>query len=195
MWGRKRKSAETAASEDTQPGRLKETVRQTRIELAERSSVVVDMRDAELARLELLNEALDPLFKDVPPEIELFDRGISRGDTPRLWIDVIAHVVMGRDKRRYRFVQDTYYGRKILAESNDIREMTEAITHYVASRMIERERALAENTSPLSEKLRQDLRTNRRRRRWRVIRTFLFGLIVGVIAVFATLWVVALRLS
>lgn len=194
MWGRKRQSAETAASEDTQPGRLKEAVRQTRIELAERSSVVVDMRDAELARLELLNEALDPLFKDIPPEIELFDRGVSRGDTPRLWIDVIAHVVMGRDKRRYRFVQDTYYGRKILAESNDIREMTEAITHYVASRMIERERALAENTSPLSEKLRQDLRANRRRRRWRVGRTFLFGLIVGIFAVFATLWVVASRL-
>jgi len=104
----------------------------------------------------------------------------SAAAIPRgLWIDVIAHVVMGRDKRRYRFVQDTYYGRKVLAESNDIREMTEAITHYVASRMIERERALAENTSPLSEKLRQDLRTNRRRRRWRVVRTFLFGLIVG----------------
>jgi hypothetical protein len=102
---------------------------------------------------------------------------------------------MGRDKRRYRFVQDTYYGRKVLADSNDINEMTEAITHYVASRMIERERALAENTSPLSEKLRQDLRVNRRRRRWRVVRTFLFGLIVGVLAVFATLWIVVLRLS
>ena len=88
--------------------------------MAERSGVVVDLRDAELARLELLNEALDPLFNEIPPEIDLFDRGISRGDTPRLWIDVIAHVVMGRDKRRYRFVQDTRYGRKVLAESNDI---------------------------------------------------------------------------
>ena len=82
--------------------------------------MVVDLRDAELARLELLNEALDPLFEEIPPEIELFDRGISRGDTPRLWIDAIAHVAMGRDKRRYRFVQDTRYGRKVLAESNDI---------------------------------------------------------------------------
>mgnify|MGYP003338141517 CR=1 FL=1 len=44
-----------------------------------------DLRDAELARLELLNEALDPLFAEIPPDVELFDRGISRGDTPRLW--------------------------------------------------------------------------------------------------------------
>ena len=102
------------------PARLKEAVRKTRIEIAEKSSVVVDLRDAEMARLELLNEALDPLFDETPPDIDLFDRGISQGDTPRLWIDAIAHVAMARDKRRYRFVQDTRYGRKVLAESNDI---------------------------------------------------------------------------
>jgi hypothetical protein len=194
MWGRKRQAAETAASGHAQPGRLKEAVRQTRIELAERSSVVVDLRDAELARLELLNEALDPLFGEIPPEVELFDRGVSRGDTPRLWIDAIAHVVMGRDKRRYRFVQDTHYGRKVLAESTDIEDMVEAIAHYVASRTIERERALAEDAGPLSGSFRPDLRTRQRRRRWRMARAFLFGLVAGWIAVFATLWVVVSRL-
>ena len=132
MWGRKRKAAEDAAPEAAAPGVLKEAVRKTRIEIAEKSSVVVDLRDAEVARLELLNEALDPLFAETPPDIDLFDRGISRGDTPRLWIDAIAHVAMGRDKRRYRFVQDTRYGRKVLAESNDIGEIVEAVTHYVA---------------------------------------------------------------
>src|SRR5687767_13467954 len=106
-WIRRRPKPEDAAVSNVEPGALKEAVRQTRIEVAERSAVVVDLRDAELARLELLNEALDPLFKDVPPDVDLLDRGISRGDVPRLWIDAIAHVVMGRDKRRYRFVQDT----------------------------------------------------------------------------------------
>ena len=53
-----------------------------------------------------LNEALDPLFAQVPDQVDLFDRGISQGDTPRLWIDVVAHILMGRDKRMYRFVQD-----------------------------------------------------------------------------------------
>src|ERR1700759_1724740 len=113
MWGRNRKAAEPAAPADTPPGALQEAVRRTRIEIAEKSSVVVDLRDAELARLELLNEALDPLFSEMPPDIELFDRGISRRDTPRLWLDAVSYVAMGRDKRRYRFVQDTRYGRKV----------------------------------------------------------------------------------
>ena len=107
-------------------------MREARIEIAERTSVVVDLRDAEVARLELLNEALDPLFKEIPPDVDLFDRGISRGDTPRLWIDAVAHVAMGRDKRSYRFVQDTRVGRKVLAELNEIAEIVEAVTHYVA---------------------------------------------------------------
>src|SRR3954469_25122608 len=106
MWGRRSKPVETAP----QPTALKEAVREARIEAAERSAVVVDLRDAEVARLELLNEALDPVFGELPSGIELFDRGISRGDVPRLWVDVVAHVEMGRDKRQYRFVQETLYG-------------------------------------------------------------------------------------
>jgi hypothetical protein len=196
MWGRKREAVEQAAPADT-PGRpLKDAMRQVRIESAERAGVVVELRDAELARLDMLNEALEPLFAEIPPEVELFDRGISRGDTPRLWIDVVAHVDMGRDKRRYRFLQDSRYGRKVLAESTEIPAMAEAITHYVASRMIERERALAaDEGGALSERMRQDVHATRRRRRWRMLRTFLFGLILGGIAVLATLWYVASQLS
>src|SRR5258707_13443691 len=97
-WIRRRPKPDDAVAAEAEPGSLKAAVRQTRIEVAERSAVVVDLRDAELARLELLNEALDPLFKEVPPEVDLFDRGISQSDVPRLWIDAIAHVVMGRDK-------------------------------------------------------------------------------------------------
>jgi hypothetical protein len=194
MWGRKRTAGDEAAAAAAEPARLVDAVRQVRVELAEQSGVVVDLRDAELARLELLNEALDPLFKDMPPGIDLFDRGISRGDTPRLWIDAIAHVVMGRDKRRYRFVQDTRYGRKVLAESNDIKDMVEAITHYVATRLVERERALAE-TGAKAEQLERDVQIIWRRRRWRMIRAFLFGLVMGCLAVFAALWILAQRLQ
>src|SRR5689334_20039739 len=99
-----RKATDEAKTE-APPQPLKEAVRAARIDAAERSGVVVDLRDADLARLELLNEALDPLFKEIPAGVDLFDRGLSRGETPRLWIDVIAHVAMGRDKRLYRFVQ------------------------------------------------------------------------------------------
>ena len=93
------------------PRRLRDALRQARIEAADRTGVVVDLRDAEVARLEILSDALDPLFSEIPDSVDLFDRGISRGDPPRLWVDVVAHIVMGRDKRTYRFVQDTRHGR------------------------------------------------------------------------------------
>jgi hypothetical protein len=195
MWGRIRKAAPAEAPRDTEPGGLQEAVRKTRIEMAEKSGVVVDLRDAETARLELLNEALDPLFDETPPDVELFDRGISRGDTPRLWIDAISHVAMARDKRRYRFVQDTRFGRKVLAESNEIGEIVQAITHYVAARIIERERALAEDEGPLRARLHRSRHgVGRRRSGWHTIRAFLLGLIVGGAALFVVLWILASRL-
>jgi hypothetical protein len=195
MWGRKRKTVEILPPEGArQPGALQDAVRKTRIEIAEKSSVVVDLRDAEVARLELLNEALDPLFDETPPDLDLFDRGISHGDTPRLWLDAISHVVMGRDKRRYRFVQDTRFGRKMLAESNDIPDIVEAVTHYVAARIIERERALAEDEGPSHARLYRSLYGTRRRSRWRTVRVFVFGLFAGGLALFAVLWIVASRI-
>src|ERR1700732_2309654 len=127
---------------DARPMRLRDALRKARIEAADRTGVVVDLRDAEVARLEILNEALDPLFAQIPAEIDLFDRGISQGDTPRLWIDVVAHVMMGRDKRIYRFVQDTRLGRTVIAESHDVAAIVDAVTDYIARRMIEREHAL-----------------------------------------------------
>jgi hypothetical protein len=194
MWGRKRKAAEILAPEAAPPGSLREAVRKTRIEIAEKSSVVVDLRDAETARLELLNDALDPLFDETPPDIDLFDRGISRGDTPRLWLDAISHVMMARDKRRYRFVQDTRFGRKVLAESNDVGEIVAAVTHYVAARLIEREQALAGDERLPHAEPPPALPGGRRRSRWRVVRAFMFGLIAGFIVLFAVLWIVASRL-
>src|SRR5579859_6656414 len=122
---------------------LREALRKARIEAADRTGVVVDLRDAEVARLEILSEALDPLFAQIPDSVDLFDRGISQGETPRLWIDVVAHVLMGRDKRAYRFVQDTRFGRIVIAESHDVPVIVDAVTDYVARRMIEREHALA----------------------------------------------------
>ena len=195
MWGRKRKIVEETDAAATLPTALKQAVRQARIESAERTSVVVEMRDAELARLELLNEALDPLFSDIPLGVDLFDRGISQGDQPRLWIDVVAHVVMGRDKREYRFVQDTRYGRKVLSESPDITVTVTAITNYVANRLVERSRALTEDSAAQAVELRHDTRAALRRRNWRMVRAFLFGLIMGCVALFAALWIVASQVS
>src|ERR1700681_4676714 len=189
MWGRKQQvRIEPTAGEAPEAERLKDALRKARVDQAERSGVVVDLHDAEVARLEVLNESLDPLFQEVPPNVDLFDRGISRGETPRLWIDAIAHVGMGRDKRVYRLVQDTRYGRKVLAETVDVGEMVDALTKYLAQRLIERERALADASLPFIRDLKQEAKFERRRRRRRAIRAFLFGLFVG----FATLIAAAL---
>ena len=104
MWRRKRRHAE--ADRTSEPvTRLKDALRKARLDQAEHTGTVIDLRDAELARLELLDEALDPVFAEIPSEVDLFERGISRGESPRLWIDAVSHVAMGRDKRTYRFLQ------------------------------------------------------------------------------------------
>jgi hypothetical protein len=167
------------------PTRLRDALRQARIEAADRTGVVVDLRDAEVARLEILNEALDPLFGQIPDRVDLFDRGISQGENPRLWIDVVAHVAMGRDKRIYRFVQDTRFGRIVIAESHEVAVMVDAITDYVARRMVEREHALV--ATPMPEPIVAE--KPRRSGFW----TFVLGFLLGALALFGLALFATLR--
>lgn len=191
MWGRSKKPDATAPVEEPVLPRLKGAMRQARIEAAERTSVVVDLRDAETARLEILNDALDPIFAELPPEVDLFDRGISRGDTPRLWIDAIAHVAMGRDKRVYRLLQDTSYGRRVLVESPETEPVVDAVTQYVARRLVERERALAAHSQQAVQEVWRDVRKERRRWRWKAVKAFFFGLLIGAAMLLAVAWMLA----
>ncbi|OQW60249.1 MAG: hypothetical protein A4S14_19090 [Proteobacteria bacterium SG_bin9] len=179
--------SEPNANTEGRPVALRDALRRARIEAADRTGVVVDLRDAEVARLEILSEALDPLFKEIPDQIDLFDRGISQGDTPRLWIDVVAHVVMGRDKRQYRFVRDTRFGRTVLAESHETGPIVQAITDYVARRMIEREHALT--ASPVAAAVTEVAPPRRGFRIW----TFVLGAIVGAAALLGVAFLMALR--
>ena len=178
-------STESQPAGEARPVRLRDALRKARIEAADRTGVVVDLRDAEVARLEILNEALDPLFAQIPDQVDLFDRGISQGDTPRLWIDVVAHVVMGRDKRIYRFVQDSRFGRIVLAESHDVATLVDAVTDYVARRLIEREHALVATpmTAPAA------VEKPRRSGFW----TFALGFMLGVLALFGLALFATLR--
>jgi len=177
------------------PVRLRDALRKARIEAADRTGVVVDLRDAEVARLEILHEALDSLFSEIPPGVDLFDRGISQGDTPRLWIDAVAHIAMGRDKRIYRFTQDTRFGRIVIAESHDIPVMVDAVTDYIARRMIEREHAMVVTPAPApvvtvaAATTAATVPAKRRSAVW----TFAFGFAAGLAALFGFALVMALR--
>lgn len=127
---------------------LRDALRRARAESAERSGVLVELRTAELARLDLLKDELAPIFAQVPQNIDLFDAAILPGDPARLFVDVLGFVEMGHDKRTYRFFQDTRHGRRLIAETAEVEEVVQAITDYVARRLVEREKALAADTIP-----------------------------------------------
>ena len=125
------------------PSSLKAAVRRARVESAEQTNAVAELRETEIARLEILDEAVRPILHQVPADIDIFDPGIAYGERPRLFIDMIGFVEMAHDRRVYRFVQDTRHGRAIIAESDRVERMVEAIANYIARRLVERERALA----------------------------------------------------
>jgi len=128
------------------PPSLKAAVRRARVEAAEQSEAVDDLRSAELTRLELLLDAIRPVVDQAPEGVDLFDVGIAHGERPRLFLDMIGFVEMAHDRRAYRFVQDTRHGRVLIAESVHIDRIVAAMTNYIARRLVEREHALASDT-------------------------------------------------
>ncbi len=121
---------------------LRDTLRKVRTAETERSDVVVELRDAERARLELLADELRSVFDEVPAEDEQFIFAVAPGTPPRLWIDMTSFVIMANDRRTYRFLKDTRLGRTVIVETAKLDDIADTITHYVAERIIERERAM-----------------------------------------------------
>ncbi len=178
------------------PYTLRDALRKARQQEVDRSDVIVDLREAELARLELLQDALSDVYDEIDAETDLLECALTPTTPPRLWIDVLAHVVMGRDKRTYRFVKDTRYGRQVILESTSLEETAARVTDYVAHRLLERERALETDSdrqqagSPEAEpdtiaEAEAPVAERRRGGFWRAFLVFLFGVLVGAAALFA----------
>jgi hypothetical protein len=89
------------------------------------------------------------VLDQTPEDVDLFDAGVVHGERPRLFIDMIAYVEMGHDRRLYRFFQETRHGRILIAENERIDAMLEALTAYIARRLVEREQALASHFGPM----------------------------------------------
>jgi hypothetical protein len=83
---------------------------------------------------------------------------------------------MGRDKRIYRLVQDTRFGRIVIAESHDVPVIVDAVTGYVARRMIEREHAMV--ATPVDEPVVE------KKPRRRGFGMFVLGFLLGAVALF-----------
>lgn len=123
--------------------KLRDAMRKARVAQTVRNDVIVDLRETELARLEVLADTLAPVFAELPDDAEQFECSLVAGSTPRLWIDMLAFVDMGRDKRTYRFVSDTRSGRQIMLETTNVADIADRVTNYIAHRLVERERSLA----------------------------------------------------
>ncbi len=186
---------------------LETAMRRVRTAEAERSDVVVDLRDAERARLEMLADELKGVFAEVPEDNDTFLFAVAPGSPSRLWIDMTSFVVIGRDRRTYRFLKDTRLGRTVIVESTVINEVADCVTEYVAERIVERERAIEGDWVIRRVRREADQPGDQMRppmpaapmgapgaahdRRWLgwVAAAFLFGILLGVIGLFAYAWV------
>jgi hypothetical protein len=118
------------------------SIRQARVENAERADAIADVRELEIVRLKALESALEPVVDQAPQGVDLFDLALTESEHPRLFVDMIAFVDMAHDKRTYRFFQDTRNGRVLMAESQSLDTIVAAVADYVARRLVERERAV-----------------------------------------------------
>jgi len=83
-------------------------------------------------------------------------------------------------------VQDTRFGRIVIAESHDVAVIVDAVTDYVARRMIEREHALVATPAPEPVVV---VEKKRRGGFW----TFVLGFLAGAIALFGLALFATLR--
>ena len=121
---------------------LAASIRQARVENAERADAIAEARELEIVRLKALESALEPVVGQAPQGVDLFDMALTQSEHPRLFLDMIAFIDMAHDKRTYRFFQDTRHGRVLMAESQSADTIVAAVADYVARRLVERERAL-----------------------------------------------------
>jgi len=124
---------------------LKHAIREVRLAETARADGLSDLREMEQARLMLLRDGLEGLVRDLPEGHDDFSFAILPGDPPRLWIDATTFVVMGRDRRTYRLVKEARIGRSVLAETPSVEAVRQAVTRYVAERIVNRERALEDD--------------------------------------------------
>ncbi|SDU30091.1 hypothetical protein [Stappia sp. ES.058] len=181
---------------------LRDAIRKVKLAEVERTDVVVELKESERARLELLSEELQDVFKEVPEDDDQFSFQIVAGNLPRLWIDITSHVAMGRDKRVYRFIKDTRIGRTVILETPELEDMADCITEYIAERVLERERAVEGDwlTNRLREAPRADTSHDSDhgapakapvpsvRGLWAPFAAFAIGLLVGAVGLVGYAW-------
>ena len=173
---------------------LQAAVQAARLEQAQRDDAAAELQEEERVRLSMLEDALEGVFNDLPESQRDLALAILPGDPPRFWVDATSHVAMGRDKRTYRFVKDTRVGRTLLHEGTHVDAVADAVTRYVAERIVERQRAVEENWAiSRNRRMRKSRATDPGYQQRSVLLTFIvfgFGMLTGAALLLTYAWFV-----
>jgi hypothetical protein len=167
---------------------LREAIRKARLEEAERLDVTADLRDGEMARLELLKAELETVFAEIPKQDDRFSLTLVPSRPARLWIDLFTYVAVDDTSGAYLFVRNSENGRRTLFSSTVVADMADRITSHMAREIVRRERAEAALLEPgPREKL--ALETESAGPGMGVIvAAFVVGVVTGAAGLFAAVW-------
>jgi hypothetical protein len=168
---------------------LREAIRKARLEEAERLDLSADMRDGEIARLELLKAELDAVFAELPPHDDRFSLVLVPSRPARLWVDLFTYAAIDDASGAYLFVRNSENGRRTLYSSSNVADVADRITRYMAHEIVRRERMEASLIEPRSGAY-GDARSGESGTAV-TIAAFAIGLLTGVVALLAAYWLTA----
>lgn len=167
---------------------LREAIRKARLDEAERLDVTADLRDGEIARLELLKAELETVFADIPNQDDRFNLALVPSRPARLWIDLFTYVAVDDSSAGYLFIRNSENGRRTLFSSTNVADMADRITSHMAREIVRRERLESALLEPgPGQKI--VLETEKRGPGMGVVlAAFVVGLLTGGAALFAAVW-------
>lgn len=128
-----------------------DALRRARLAQAAHFDAMMDIRDAETLRLAALRDDLAQALAARTDRPGFVDLALVPGAPPKLWVDLVTHVVMEPTPRVYRVVQDRASGKAIMFESADRESVKARLLDLVAHRMVDRERVLVATSGTKTE--------------------------------------------
>lgn len=137
---------------------LSDAVRHARRDLVANRTAQDNGPEADLALLDRLYEELEEVFDEARRCGPHFICTLSDAAPPRLWLDVITYVEVDPNSGRLILFQDEGRKSRIMLESDDVEQMADSITDYLADKVLEREDQVSDLKPSLSwDKIRRAL--------------------------------------
>ena len=131
---------------------------------------------------------LETVFAEIPQNDDRFNLVLSPSRPARLWIDLFTYVAIDDSSGAYLFIRNSENGRRTLFSANNVAEMADRITNYMAQEIVRRERmeqALLE-TAPRQKAVIEAEGSGPGT--GIVLAAFIIGVITGAAGLFAAVW-------